>query len=87
LLVNSCGVTAAALLKLKMKLALYNNHDSKIGLLSGLVGGVGKYFLQINEPFAINLLQASITALICGVAGVAGKEIYIAIKKQLKSKK
>jgi hypothetical protein len=70
-----------------MKLALLTNTDSKIGLLSGVTGGVFKYFLQIHEPFAINLLQAVITAFICGIAGVAGKEIFILIKKKLKNRK
>ena len=71
-----------------MKLALHtSSNDSKIGLLSGLIGGVGKYFLEIQTPFIINLMGAVFTAFICGLAGVAGKELYTFIKTKIKSKK
>lgn len=68
-----------------MKLALYNSHDSKIGLISGLIGGIGKYFIQIHTPFIVNLVGAMFTALMCGFAGVLGKEIYTYIKRKFKN--
>lgn len=62
-----------------------NTHDSRIGLIGGVIGGVSKYLLQINSvPFVINLIGAAITALICGACGVGGKEAYLFIKKKLK---
>lgn len=61
--------------------------NTLIGILSGLAGGLGKYFLQIQTPFLLNILGAVITALLCGAAGVAGKEGFLLIKTFFKKRK
>lgn len=64
----------------------YNGEYTKEGLICGLIGGIGNYLLQIHTVFWINVLQAMFTALLCGAAGVAGKEVYLYVKRKLKSK-
>lgn len=61
--------------------------NTAIGIISGCLGGLGKYFLQIQTPFLLNILGAIITALLCGAAGVAGKEGYMLVKNFLKNRK
>lgn len=72
---------------MKAVLHNYGEGNTKVGLLWGLLGGFGKYLLQIHTPFWQNLTQAIFTALICGAAGVAGKELYITIRKRIKNRK
>lgn len=57
--------------------------NTKVGLLAGMIGGMWRYImLQVNtQGFGESLMKAAFTALICGVAGVAGKEIYGLLKK------
>lgn len=65
----------------------FESINAKIGLLSGMVGGMFNYVLQIQSgTFVGSLTKATVTALICGAAGVAGKELYVFIKKRLKKK-
>lgn len=63
-----------------------SNSNSTIGFVSGVIGGLGKFLLNINANYWQNLLEAGFTALICGALGVAGKEVYTAIKKRLNGK-
>mgnify|MGYP000626705343 CR=1 FL=1 len=59
--------------------------DAKTGIISGAVGGLSKYLLQINidASFSEKLAEAAITAVVCGAAGYIGKEILVFIKKKL----
>lgn len=71
-----------------MKTVLQNYFESvnaKIGLLAGMIGGMGKYILlqMQTEGFGQSALKAAVTALICGLCGVAGKEIYSFLKKHI----
>jgi hypothetical protein len=51
--------------------------------LCGVGGGMGKYFLQINDaPFIIKLCQAGATALLCGLLGAMGKYLFDSIMKR-----
>jgi hypothetical protein len=60
--------------------------DFRIGMVCGLFGGLGKYFIQVQTtPFYINAMGAALTALLCGAAGVAGKEMYLFVKKKIKN--
>lgn len=58
-----------------------------IGIVAGILGGLGKYLLQIQTPFLLNILGAIITAMLCGAAGVAGKEGYLLVKNFIKKRK
>lgn len=55
--------------------------DNFIGFISGLFGGCIQFLLDANPNYPSNLLQACITALVCGAAGFIGKEIVVAIKR------
>lgn len=73
-----------------MKVLNWNDlhHDAPFATLCGIVGGFGKYFLDIqNGPYVLKVTEAAFTALICGFAGVAGKEIFQYIKRKYKARK
>lgn len=59
--------------------------NTRIGILAGMIGGMYKYImLQIQvEGFGESAMKAALTALFCGLAGVAGKEIYGFLKKHI----
>jgi hypothetical protein len=65
----------------------HNNNNSLFGFACGAFGGLTKYFfLQINEaPYMMKLLEAGITALICGALGAIGK--YLVDKYIIKKHK
>lgn len=58
--------------------------DNLLAFLTGLFGGCIKYLLDINPNYPTTLVQATITALICGAAGYIGKEIIVFLKRILK---
>lgn len=62
------------------------NHDNSIGFISGLIGGIWQSLMNINLPidFWSKLLEAGITAGVCGFVGVAGKEIFVLIRDSFK---
>lgn len=63
-----------------------DNNNTAIGFIGGLLGGTGSYtLLQIQET-SIHLAVAVGTALLCGFAGIAGKDFYYFIKHKLKKK-
>lgn len=55
----------------------------------GSGAGLTQYILQANmdAPFAAKLIQAGITALICGFLGMAGKWLFDYIKGKLTKSK
>ncbi len=59
--------------------------NTRIGLLAGMIGGMFKYImLQMQvEGFGESAMKAALTALLCGLAGVAGKEIYSFLKVRI----
>lgn len=68
----------------------YEVHDSSNGItafISGMVGGLLKLTLTpaYIEGMA-KLAEAAFTAFLCGIAGVAGKELYSFIKNRKKKK-
>lgn len=66
-----------------MKSNVQQYHNNWIGFISGMAGGTGKFFLAINsESFTSRFLEAVLTAFICGVMGVVGKEFVVFIKKK-----
>lgn len=69
---------------------IFEGANAKIAAAVGMVGGLLKYnFLQITQSLGFweSLGKAALTALVCGIAGVVGKEIYgFAKRKFLKSK-
>ena len=54
--------------------------DNLLAFLTGLFGGGIRYLLDANPNFFTTLLQATVTALICGAAGYIGKEIVVFFK-------
>ncbi len=57
--------------------------DNKLGFISGAVGGILKFLINISLPigFWSKLLEAGITACVCGFLGIAGKEVFNLVKK------
>jgi hypothetical protein len=54
-----------------------------VSILCGVGGGMGKYFLQMNNaPFIIKLCQAGATALLCGLLGALGQHLFKIIVKR-----
>lgn len=64
---------------------MHQDHNGTIwGIFCGIGGGLTKYFLQINDqPFMTKLIEAGITALVCGLLGAAGKFLFDFIKRKL----
>jgi len=52
--------------------------NTTIGFVCGILGGCLKYFALTsgNMLMIFAVLQAMMTALLCGAAGVAGKELF-----------
>lgn len=61
--------------------------NTLIGFISGILGGSGSFLLQIQANFWGTMMIAILTALLCGAAGVAGKEAYYFCKQRIKIKK
>lgn len=62
----------------------FESINAKIAAAIGMVTGLLKYtFLQVTqtESYFESVGKAALTALICGLAGVAGKEIYALCKR------
>lgn len=67
------------------KMQTYNGNTA-VGFVSGILGGTGSFLLDIKVSFLSDMTIAIITALLCGAAGVAGKEAYLFIKRKIKQK-
>ena len=63
--------------------------ESKIGVTAGLAGGMTNFLMQMNVHglFMQKLLEAGLTAFICGALGAAGKHLYDVAKLYFKNKK
>lgn len=62
----------------------FGEHNTKIGFISGAIGGFLKFITTVEASSFLKLIEAAITALICGAAGVIGKDAYTFIKSKLK---
>lgn len=58
--------------------------DNLLACMTGLFGGAIRFLLDANPNYPCSLLQATITALICGAAGYVGKEIIVYLKRKFK---
>jgi hypothetical protein len=60
-------------------------HNNFTGAVAGIGGGCFHYLLQINVDvaFMVKLGEAGITAMVCGAAGIIGKEIVVFIKAKI----
>ena len=61
--------------------------DNIIGFISGLFGGCIKFLMDANPNYPANLLQACITALVCGAAGYIGKQLVVFLLNIVSKKK
>lgn len=64
----------------------HQNHDNSIAYISGVIGAFYQFLMNIHLDidFWSKLLEAAITAGVCGFVGVAGKEIFVLIKDSFK---
>lgn len=65
---------------------MHDSSNTVMGFVSGIVGGIGSFILEIKIGLMNDMLVAIITALLCGAAGVAGKEAYQFLKLRIKKK-
>lgn len=64
------------------------NNNTLIGFAFGFAGGLARLVAQINTaPYSVTLSKALLTAFLCGMAGVAGKEVYLWVRKKIKAKR
>ena len=61
--------------------------DNLLAFMTGLFSGAVRFLLDANPNYPASLLQAAITALVCGAAGYLGKEIIVLIKRLISRKK
>lgn len=70
-----------------------NSSNNGLAFFSGIIGGIIQFFMNIhlNVDFWPKLVEAAITAGVCGFLGIAGKEIFVlgrdAMKEWLKERK
>ncbi len=53
-----------------------DNINRLVAFVVGVFSGSIKFLLVSNPNYPVTLIQAVTTALLCGFAGIAGKEIY-----------
>lgn len=72
-----------------MKTMEHKGFNSTIGFLFGAGGGIAAWNLQItlDIPFISKLAQTGAIALVSGFLGIAGKNLFLYIKKKYWSKK
>jgi len=62
--------------------------DSLIGFACGLIGGCTRYLqISLQPGFASRIIEAGITAFICGMLGVAGKHAIAWCLKKYQNRK
>jgi hypothetical protein len=64
------------------------NNGKGAAFLCGIGGGMTKYIMQFNDaPYFARLLEAGVTAFICGFLGMAGKWGWDYLKNKYGGKK
>jgi hypothetical protein len=58
-----------------------HNHDNQHAFVFGIIGFFLKYFF-LDWQLIAPIVEAGLTALVCGFLGMAGKEIFIRLKKR-----
>lgn len=64
----------------------HNGLNTIIGFVCGILGGLADYAFRATTLTILSVAQAGFTALICGAAGVAGKELYLYLKNKITKK-
>lgn len=64
----------------------YNN-NTLLGFASGLAGGISSFILDIKIGVMNDMIIAIITAFMCGVTGIAAKDVYQFAKRKFFKKK
>lgn len=70
------------------KVEAYNgsNGNTLIGFVSGILGGIGSFLLEIKIGMLNDVIVATVTAFLCGAAGIAAKDVYQFAKKKILKK-
>jgi hypothetical protein len=55
--------------------------DTIFSAMCGAIGGTS-YYIFIDAVFMVKLLEAGLTAFVCGLLGAAGKHLYDKVKKK-----
>lgn len=56
--------------------AMEHHQSWKISAIVGFIGGMGKYLFIDAPTFPVRFMEATVTALGCGVAGALGKYLF-----------
>lgn len=65
---------------------MQHNYDNLIGFFAGMFGGFIKYMSLLDTGFGSRLLEAGMTAMVCGFLGVAGKHSFDWLRKKYLNK-
>lgn len=72
-------------------MAWEHNNDTRgqhnpLAFAAGMIGGVMHFIMniQFDVDFLSKLIEAAITAAVCGFVGIAGKEIFVVAKNSFK---
>lgn len=71
-----------------MKHAMYwQDNNTKLGFTIGVITGMFKLILNVHLPieFFSKLFESALTAGVCGLMGVAGKELWVVGKRAFKA--
>jgi len=69
---------------MKINVQYFNQQDTKLSMLFGLVGGFFKMITSLDISFWHRIIEAGLIAMVSAVAGLVGKDLYVLIKKRIK---
>lgn len=60
--------------------------NTLISFISGIIGGVCSFILEIKIGLLDDVIVATVTAFLCGGAGIAAKDVYQYAKRKILKK-
>lgn len=65
------------------QLMWWQDNNNKLTFSIGVITGMYKYLMDVRIPieFPSKLIESGITAAVCGLMGVVGKEIWVVGKR------
>lgn len=61
----------------------WHDNNNKLGFACGAIAGVYRLYMNVHIPleFPSKLIESAITAGVCGMMGLVGKEVWIVGKR------
>jgi hypothetical protein len=65
------------------QLMWWHDNNNKLGFTIGAITGIYKLYMNVHIPieFPSKLIESALTAGVCGMMGLAGKEVWIVGKR------